>query len=147
MASLDVLYLISTVAIAVVTVTVVWLANELIQLIKSLRRSAEDTATVTAEFKKRVLLMSEALDRVGTAASHMIGLIEDAEVELRGRREKVAQGIGLVMGAGDHARKKREKEKKEKEEMVEKPPEEEKKEKKEEATEKEDVEDKKEEKE
>lgn len=113
MASLDVLYLISTVAIAVVAVTIVWLANELIKLIKSLRRSTDDTATVTAEFKKRVLLMSEALDRVGTAASHMIGLIEDAEVELRGRREKVAQGIGLVMGAGDHARKKREKEKEE----------------------------------
>jgi len=112
MASLDVLYLISTVAIAVVTVTVVWLANELIQLIKSLRRSTEDAATVTAEFKKRVLLMSEALDRVGTAASHMIGLIEDAEIELRRRREKVAQGIGLVVGAGDHARRKREKEEK-----------------------------------
>ena len=112
MASLDVLYLISTVAIAVVAVTIVWLANELIKLVKSLRRSTDDTATVTAEFKKRVLLMSEALDRVGTAASHMIGLIEDAEVELRGRREKVAQGIGLVMGAGDHARKKREKEEK-----------------------------------
>jgi len=144
MASLDVLYLISTVAIAVVAVTVVWLANELIQLIKSLRRSAEDTETVTAEFKKRVLLMSEALDRVGTAASHMIGLIEDAEVELRGRREKVAQGIGLVMGAGDHARKKREKEKEEKEQKEEKPAEGKK---KEEVTEKpEDVADKKEEK-
>jgi len=100
MASLDILYLVLIVSVVVITVTIVWLANDTRGLIKSLRRSADDTAVVTKEIREKVLMVSEALDRAGAAATAVIGMIETAIDEIKEKRDAVATSIGLLTGAG-----------------------------------------------
>ncbi len=98
----EILYIVLIVSVAVITITIVWLANELMQLIKSLRRSANDTALMTNELKDKVLLVSEALDRAGTAATKIIGMIEDGIETIREKKDQISNSIGLVAGVGDY---------------------------------------------
>lgn len=114
MASLDVLYLILGVCVVVITVTIVWLASETRQLVRSLKRSAQDTEVVTKEIKEKVLLVGEALDRAGTAATTVIGLIEDAIEQIEEKRDQIVGSIGLLTGAGKYVKQRREGAKKEK---------------------------------
>jgi len=100
MATIDILYITLIVAIVVITVTVVWLSNDLRGLIRSLRRSAEDTEKVTHEIREKVLMVSEALDRAGAAASSIIGMIENAIEEIKDKRDAIVSSIGLLSGAG-----------------------------------------------
>lgn len=113
MSIVQILYIILGVSIVVLTVTIVWLANEAIGLIKSLRRSSENTEVVTRELKEKVLVVSEALDRAGTAASTLIGLIEDGVEAITSKRDKVVSAIGLITGAGKHIEDKKEPEEEE----------------------------------
>lgn len=108
MASLDILYIILGVCVVVVTVTIVWVANDLMKLIRSLRHSAQDTETVTREIKEKVLLVSESLDRLGAAASSVIGLIEDSVETIKEKRDQIVGSIGLITGASDFIKKRRE---------------------------------------
>lgn len=108
MASLDILYVILGVCVVVITVTVVWLANELIGLIRSLKRSAQDTEVVTKEIREKVLLVSEALDRAGTAATSIIGLIEDSIEKIKEKRDQIVGSIGLLTGAGEYIKQRKE---------------------------------------
>jgi len=101
----DILYIVLIVATVVLTVAIVWLSNEAIGLMKSLRKSADDTAVVTREFKEKVLLASEALDRVGTAATTILGMIEEAVQSIKGKRDKLADGIATVTGLGKYAKR------------------------------------------
>jgi hypothetical protein len=107
MASLDILYIILGVCVVVVTVTIVWVANDLMKLIRSLRHSAQDTETVTREIKEKVLLVSESLDRLGAAASSVIGLIEDSVETIKEKRDQIVGSIGLITGASDFIKKRR----------------------------------------
>jgi len=116
MASLDVLYLILGVCVVVITVTIVWLASETRQLLRSLRRSAQDTEVVTKEIKEKVLLVGEALDRAGTAATTVIGLIEDAIEQIKEKRDQIVGSVSLLAGAGKYVKQRREEVRKEKEE-------------------------------
>ena len=111
---IEILYIVIAVAIVVITVTIVWLANELIGLIRPLRRSSEDVETVTKEIREKVLMVSEALDRAGTAATNIIGLVEDTVEGIKERRDQLADGIGVIAGANEYfARKKADKKVKE----------------------------------
>ncbi len=100
MPTIEILYITLIVAIVVITVTVVWLSNDLRGLIRSLRHSAEDTGKVTHEIREKVLMVSEALDRAGAAASSIIGMIENAIEEIKGKRDAIVSSIGLLSGAG-----------------------------------------------
>ena len=102
----DILYIVLIVATVILTVTIVWLANEAIGLMKSLRKSADDTAVVTREFKEKVLLASEALDRVGTAAATVLGIIEEAVQGIKDKRDKLADGVAMVTGLGKYIKEK-----------------------------------------
>lgn len=117
MTIVEILYVITGVCLVVVTVTVVWLSNETIKLVKSLRKSSDDVALMTSELKEKVLVVTEALDRAGTAATNIIGLIEDAIEGIKEKREQLANSIGLVTGVGEYFKKK----KAEKEEVEEEP--------------------------
>jgi len=110
MAFIDILYIVIAVAVVVITVTLVWVSNELISLIKSVKRSARDSEKVTKEIKEKVMLVSESLDRAGSAASSLVGLMEDAVEGIKPRREKIADSLGLISGAGEHARRQQTKE-------------------------------------
>lgn len=107
---IEILYITIAVAVVVLTVTAVWLSNELISLIKSVKRSSRDSEKVTKEIKEKVLLVSESLDRAGSAASSLVGLMEDAVEDIKPRRDKIADSLGLISGAGEHARRRQEKE-------------------------------------
>ena len=110
MAFIDILYIVIAVAVVIITVTLVWVSNELIGLIKSVKRSSRDSEKVTHEIKEKVMLVSESLDRAGSAASSLVGLMEDAVEAIKPRREKIADSLGLISGAGAHARQQQEKE-------------------------------------
>ncbi|MCX6810087.1 MAG: hypothetical protein NTZ65_05105 [Candidatus Berkelbacteria bacterium] len=105
MATLEILYVILGTCVVVITATIVWFANEAIGLIRSARRSSEDVETVTREIKEKVLLVSEALDRAGMAATSIISLIEDAVEGIKKKREYIASGLSLITGAGDFSKK------------------------------------------
>lgn len=107
MALTDILYLVLIVSVIIITITLVWVANELMGLIKSLRKSASDTETMTSELKDKVLLVSEALDRAGTAATKIIGMIEDGIESIKEKRNQITNSIGLVAGMGDFVRQKK----------------------------------------
>jgi hypothetical protein len=107
---IEILYITIAVAVVILTVTAVWLSNELISLIKSVKRSSRDSEKVTKEIKEKVLLVSESLDRAGSAASSLVGLMEDAVEDIKPRRDKIADSLGLISGAGEHARRRQEKE-------------------------------------
>jgi len=108
MSVVQILYIILGASIVIITVTIVWLANETIGLIKSLRRSSENTEVVTRELKEKVLVVSEALDRAGTAASTLIGLFEDGMEAIKERRDQVVNAISVVAGTGKYISKKKE---------------------------------------
>jgi len=107
---IEILYIVITVAIVVLTVTVVWLSNELISLIKTVKRSARDSEKVTKEIKEKVMLVSESLDRAGSAASSLVGLMEDAVDGIKPRRDKIADSLSVISGAGKHAKHQKKKE-------------------------------------
>lgn len=107
MALTDILYLVLIVSVVIVTITLVWVANELMGLIKSLRKSASDTETMTSELKDKVLLVSEALDRAGTAATKIIGMIEDGIESIKQRKDQITNSIGLVAGVGDFVKQRK----------------------------------------
>ena len=107
MATVDILYIVLAVCVVVITVTLVWLSNDLIGLIRSIKRSSDDVEVVTKEIREKVLLVSEALDRAGTAASNIIGLVEDAIESIKTKRDQLAESIGLISGVGEYARRKR----------------------------------------
>lgn len=107
MALTDILYLVLIVSVVIITITLVWVANELMGLIRSLRKSASDTETMTSELKDKVLLVSEALDRAGTAASKIIGMIEDGIESIKQRKDQITNSIGLVAGVGDFVKQRR----------------------------------------
>ncbi len=108
MSIVEILYIILGVCIVVITVTIVWLANETIKLVKSLRKSSDDVALMTSELKEKVLVVTEALDRAGTAATNIIGFIEDAIEGIKSKRDQLADSIGLVSGVGEFFKKKKE---------------------------------------
>lgn len=110
MSFVDILYIVIAVSIVVITVALVWVSNELISLLKSVRRTSRDSEKVTKEIKDKVMLISESLDRAGSAASSLVGLMEDAVEGIKPRREKIADSLGLISGAGDHARNRQAKE-------------------------------------
>ena len=116
MATIDILYITLIVAIVVITVTLVWLANDMRGLLKSLRRSAEDTEVVTKEIREKVLMVSEALDRAGAAATSIIGMIENAIDEIKEKRDAIVSSIGLLSGAGRAIKERREEKREEEEE-------------------------------
>lgn len=101
----EILYIVLIVAIVILTVTIVWLANETIGLIKSLRKSADDAAVVTKEFKEKTLLVTEAMDRVGTVATSVIGMVEDAIETIKEKRDKLADGLALVASVSKYVKK------------------------------------------
>ncbi|OQA52466.1 MAG: hypothetical protein BWY43_00534 [candidate division WS2 bacterium ADurb.Bin280] len=107
MQPVEILYLIVAVAVVVLTVALVWLILDLIKLSRSLRKSTDDVAIMTAEVKEKVLMVSEAIDRIGTLASHFIGLIEEAEKQIREKSEQISQGLGMVVGISDVLKKRR----------------------------------------
>jgi len=135
MSIVEILYIITGVCLVVVTVSIVWLANETIKLVKSLRKSSDDVAFMTQEVREKVLLVTEALDRAGTAASNIIGLIENAIEGIKEKRDQLADSIGLVTGVGEYFKKKRNARKDEEEEEEEIMPKKEKKGKSDEETE------------
>ena len=102
METTEILYIILGASIVVLTVTIVWVANEAIGLIRSLRKSSENTEVMTKEMKEKVLVVSEALDRAATAATNIIGLIEDSVEVVKEKRDEVASTISLVTGAAKH---------------------------------------------
>ena len=104
----DILYIVVIIAVVIITITIVWLANEIMGLTKSLRRSAEDTESMTAELKEKVHLISEALDRAGTAATRIIGLVEDAVETIKEKKDQLANSLGLISGVSEYYRKKKE---------------------------------------
>jgi low affinity Fe/Cu permease len=110
MAFIDVLYIVIAVAVVVITVTVVWLSNELIGLIKSVKRSSQDSEKVTKEIKEKVLLISESLDRAGSAASSLVGLMEDAVEGIKPRRDRVAESLAVISGAANYSKSQQQKE-------------------------------------
>lgn len=110
MAFIDVLYIVIAVAVVVITVTVVWLSNELIGLIKSVKRSSQDSEKVTKEIKEKVLLISESLDRAGSAASSLVGLMEDAVEGMKPRRDRVAESLAVISGAANYSKSQQQKE-------------------------------------
>lgn len=101
MEPVEVLYIIVAVAATVLTVALVWLISDLVKLSRSLRKSTDDVAIMTSEVKEKVLMVSEAIDRIGTLASHFIGLIEEAEKQIREKSEKISQGLSMVVGISD----------------------------------------------
>ncbi len=107
MALTDILYLVLIVSVIIITITLVWVANELMGLLKSLRKSASDTETMTSELKDKVLLVSEALDRAGTAATKIIGMIEDGIESIKQKRDQITNSISLVAGVGDFVKHKK----------------------------------------
>ncbi|MFH1854923.1 MAG: hypothetical protein ABH810_00700 [bacterium] len=104
----EILYIILGACIVVITVTIVWLANETIKLVKSLRKSSDDVALMTSELKEKVLVVTEALDRAGTAATNIIGFIEDAIEGIKSKRDQLTDSIGLVSGVGEYFKKRKE---------------------------------------
>lgn len=107
MQPVEILYLIIAVAVVVLTVALVWLILDLIKLSRSLRKSTDDVAIMTGEVKEKVLMVSEAIDRIGTLASHFIGLIEEAEKQIRDKSEQISQGLGMVVGISDALKKRK----------------------------------------
>jgi outer membrane biosynthesis protein TonB len=107
METVEILYIIVGACSVVVTVTIVWLANDTMKLVRSLRRSSEDVEFMTKEVKEKVLMVSEALDRAGTAASNIISLVEDAIEGIKEKRDQLANSIGLITGVGDYFKKKK----------------------------------------
>ena len=103
----EILYIVIAVSVVVITVTIVWLANELIGLIRPLRRSSEEVEKVTKEVSEKVLLVTEALDRAGMAATNIIGLVEDTIEGIKERRDQLADGIGIIAGANEYFTRKR----------------------------------------
>jgi len=108
MSIVEILYIILGACLVVITVNIVWLANETIKLVKSLRQSTDDVAFMTKEVKEKVLVVTEALDRAGTAASSIIGFIEDAIEGIKEKRDQLASSVGLVTGVGEYFKKKKE---------------------------------------
>jgi len=107
MSIVEILYIITGACIVVITVTIVWLANETIKLVKSLRKSSDDVAFMTREVKEKVLVVTEALDRAGTAATNIIGFIEDAIEGIKEKRDQLANSMGLVSGVGEFFKRKK----------------------------------------
>lgn len=101
MQPVEILYIIVAVAVAVLTVAIVWLISDLIKLSKSMRKSTDDVAVMTSEVKEKVLMVSEAIDRIGTLATHFIGIIEEAEKQIREKSEKIYEGLSMVVGVSD----------------------------------------------
>lgn len=99
MASLDVLYFVLTICSAVITLVIVWLANDLIVVLRNIRKASKDTAGLTSEFKQKVLMVGEALDRMGDSATRMLGIMEDSQSEMIANREKIKKGVGLIVEA------------------------------------------------
>jgi len=102
---LDILYVILSIAIVVLTIALVWLINDLVKLSRSLRRSTDDVAIMTKEVKEKVLLVTEVMDRMGTLASHFIGIIEEAETQIREKSGRIVAGLGTVLGVSDLIKK------------------------------------------
>jgi hypothetical protein len=100
MSIIEILYLVLIVSVVVLTVTIVWVSYDLKALLRSLRHSAEDTERVTKEIKEKVLMVAEALDRAGAAATSIIGLIESSIDQIKEKRDAIASSIGLITGAG-----------------------------------------------
>jgi len=107
MALVELLYLVLIVCVVVITVTAVWLSSELMGLIKSLKRSASDTEAMTSELKEKVLLVSEAMDRAGTAATKIIGMIEDGVESIKQKRDQITGSLGVLAGVGDFYKQKK----------------------------------------
>lgn len=107
MQPVELLYLIVAVAVVVLVTALVWLISDLVQLSRSLRRSTDDVAVMTGEVKEKVLMVSEAFDRIGTLATHFIGIIEEAEKQIRDKSEQISQGLGMVVGVSDALRKRK----------------------------------------
>lgn len=107
METVEILYIIVGACVVVITVTLVWLANETMKLVRSLRRSSEDVEFMTKEVKEKVLMVSEALDRAGTAASNIISLVEDAIEGIKEKRDQLSNSIGLITGVGDYFKKRK----------------------------------------
>ena len=101
MQPIELLYLIIAVCVAVLTIALIWLINDLVKLSRSLRRSSDDVAVMTKEVKEKVLLVTEAMDRVGTLASHFIGIIEEAESQIREKSARIADSLGAVLGVSE----------------------------------------------
>lgn len=99
MISVDILYILIGTCTVVVTVAFVWIVNEAIGLIKSLKISAKNTETVSEELKEKTMLVSEALDRVGTVATRVISFVEDMEAAVEQRASAIASSIGIIAGA------------------------------------------------
>jgi methyl-accepting chemotaxis protein len=104
----DILYIVVIISVVIITITIVWLASEVMGLTKSLRRSAEDTESMTSELKEKVHLISEALDRAGTAATRIIGLVEDAVETIKEKKDQLSNSLGLISGVSEYYRKKKE---------------------------------------
>ncbi len=122
METIEVLYIILGACVVVITVTIVWLANETMRLVRSLRKSSEDVEFMTSEFKEKVLMVSEALDRAGSAATNIISLVEDAIEGIKEKRDQLSDSIGLVTGVGEYFKKRKEKSDEKKEEPIEEKP-------------------------
>lgn len=99
MTSVDILYILIGTCIVVITVAFVWLVNEGIALIKSLKVSAKNTETISEELKEKTLLVSESLDRVGTVATRVISFVEDLESAVEEKAGAIASSIGIIAGA------------------------------------------------
>lgn len=99
MTSVDILYILIGTCIVVITVAFVWLVNEGIALIKSLKVSAKNTETISEELKEKTLLVSESLDRVGTVATRVISFVEDLESAVEAKAGAIASSIGIIAGA------------------------------------------------
>lgn len=99
MSSVDILYIIIGTCIVVITVAFVWLANEAMALIKSLKISAKNTETISEELKEKTMLVSESLDRVGTVATRVISFVEDMESAVEEKAGAIASSIGVIAGA------------------------------------------------
>lgn len=96
----EILYGVLIISVVVITVTLVWVANDLKGLLDSMRKSAQDAESVTKEIREKVMMVSEALDRVGASAAAIIGLIEGGVEQIKEKRDAIASSIGLVAGAG-----------------------------------------------
>ncbi|PIT97125.1 hypothetical protein COT77_03140 [Candidatus Berkelbacteria bacterium CG10_big_fil_rev_8_21_14_0_10_41_12] len=113
MISVDILYIIIGTCTVVLTVAIVWLVNESIVLVKLLQKSAKNTETISEELKQKTLMVSEALDRVGTVAARVIGFVEDMEHAVEERAGAIASGLGVLAGAKKYFTDKEKKQSKE----------------------------------
>lgn len=102
MTTLDVLYIVLSAAVVVVTVVIVWLAGDLKEILRSLKKTTADTEAMTTELREKVHMVAEAIDRVGTTATRIIGLIEDAVETVKEKKDQIVSSLGLVSGIGQY---------------------------------------------